>query len=140
MKICQNCGFHNEDDALFCEECGARLSGAPAGDGMAQGGGENPAQDTAGSWSGQTPSGQSTSRGWTAQSGPGQGSQNWGSQSAPQRPARPPRVPRARRKPSKFHIAAAVEAVLLAAAVVVFCVMGSVAPAPAGPPRAISRR
>ena len=67
MKICQNCGFHNEDDALFCEECGARLSGAPAGDGMAQGGGENPAQDTAGSWSGQTPSGQSTSRGWTGQ-------------------------------------------------------------------------
>ena len=130
MKICQNCGFHNEDDALFCEECGARLSGAPAGDGMAQGGGENPAQDTAGSWSGQTPSSQSTSRGWTAQSGPGQGSQNWGSQGAPQRPARPPRPPKVRRKPSKFHIAAAVEAVLLAAAVVVFCVMGSVRTSP----------
>ena len=53
-----------------------------------------------------------------------------GSQSAPQRPARPPQTAKVRKKPSKFHIAAAVEAVLLAAAVVVFCAMGSVRTSP----------
>lgn len=138
MKICQNCGFHNGDDALFCEECGARLSGAPAGGGAAQGGGEAPAQGANGGWSGQMSSGQSAGPGWTGQSAPGQGGgQTWGGQrgwtggqSGPQRPARPLRAPRARRKPSKFHIAAGVETLLLAAAVVVFCVLGSARTSP----------
>lgn len=130
MKVCPSCGFHNADDAMFCEECGARLNAAPtpppqtgAGQQPA-GGGQSGPQSNAQGWSG----GQSQAKGWSGgQTGPQGTAKGWaGGQSAPvagTAPVRRPRKPM--KKPGKNHIIAALEALALVIAIVVFCVVGS---------------
>ena len=120
MKVCPSCSFHNADDAIFCEECGARLNAAPAptppvGPGeQPSGGGQTGPQHTAQDWSGGQNDPQRTAKGWT------------GGQSTPvggTAPVHRPRKPL--KKPGKNHLIAAVEALLLVIAIVVFCVVGS---------------
>ena len=127
---------------MFCEECGARLNSAPAqppqtgpeqcppaGD---QAGPQGVARDQAGSkgWSGQQGAAQnwgggqtgpqSTAKGWTGGQSAGKG---WTGGAAPTAPVHRPRKPM--KKPGKNHIIAAVEALALVIAIVVFCVVGS---------------
>lgn len=150
MKICPKCGFQNEDGALFCEDCGTRLDQVPqqpAGNpaehppvggqpgsqpgqqGGPQGwiGGQNGAQTGFQGWIGGQNGAQTGSQGWTGgQSGPQTGPKGWtGSTSASgtAAPVRRPRKPL--KKPGKNHIIAAVEALLLVIAIVVFCVVGN---------------
>lgn len=142
MKVCPSCGFQNTDDAMFCEECGARLNSAPAqppqtgpeqcppaGD---QAGPQGGARDQAGSkgwssqqgaaqnWGGGQTGPQSTAKGWTGGQSAGKG---WTGGAAPTAPVHRPRKPM--KKPGKNHIIAAVEALALVIAIVVFCVVGS---------------
>ena len=137
MKVCPSCGFHNADDAMFCEECGAKLNPAPAGNpqpGPAerppvgsqtgpQGGAQNQTgaqsgqQGGAQSWNDGQAGTQSAAKGWSGGQSAGKG---WSGGAAPvQRPRKP------MKKPGKNHIIAAVEALALVIAIVVFCVVGS---------------
>lgn len=43
MITCKNCGYQMDDDALFCEQCGAPVSQSPGG--SVQNGYQNQYQD-----------------------------------------------------------------------------------------------
>ena len=121
MKICPKCGFQNEDGALFCEDCGTRLDQAP------QQPAGNPAEHPpVGGQPGPQPGRQAGSQGWTGgQSGAQTGPKGW-TGSTPATGATPVRRPRKPlKKPGKNYIIAALEALLLVIAIVVFCVVGS---------------
>ena len=136
MKICPKCGFQNEDGALFCEECGARLDQPPrqpAGDPGQTGpegwnGGQPGQQEFTESQGGPQTGPQHTDQDWSGgQTGPQHTAKGWaGGQSTPvvgTAPVHRPRKPL--KKPGKNHIIAAVEALLLVIAIVVFCVVGT---------------
>lgn len=149
MKICPKCGFQNEDGALFCEDCGARLDqapqqpagnptehpltgGQPGPQAEAQPGQQGGPQGWSGAqagpqgWTGGQTGTQGGGKGWTGgQNGAQTGPKGWAG-STPATGAAPVRRPRKPlKKQGKNHIIAAVEALLLVVAIVVFCVVGS---------------
>ena len=137
MKVCPSCGFHNADDAMFCEECGAKLNPAPAGESPARPGGvppvggqtgpqgfaqnqtRGPVRPAGGSPELERRSGRHPEhgQGWSGGQSAGKGLVRGGA------PVQRPRKPM--KKPGKNHIIAAVEALVLVIAIVVFCVVGS---------------
>lgn len=145
MKICPKCGFQNEDGALFCEDCGTRLDQAPqqpagnpaehppvGGQPGPQPGQQGGPQGWSGTqtgpkgWTGGQTGAQGGGKGWTGgQNGAQTGPKGWAGSAPASGTAAPVRRPRKPlKKPGKNHIIAAVEALLLVIAIVVFCVVG----------------